>query len=429
MAQSITTFDDALKEDYKDLVEQLSNTTVLVAQLETNKDVADGRRAVFALHTSRNGGIGGAETGAALPTAGQQGYVNGMAPLRKRYASIQLERQLFKITDTSAAAFANAVTEEMERVRDDVRVDEARQAYGTSDGVVAATGASGPSTTVSLATTTSATQLRQLSDWAGPVGQGRLIDIGTVASPTSIASDRTLISVDETAKTIVISGAAVTVTTAERIFFANQGGASSNTGLQNDGQIELTGLQTMIDNDNIVHTIDPGTTALWKSFVSHNSGTNRAVTENLINNALFNVESRSGGAVNLLVSNFGVNAAIASEMRAMRRNNDTVALKGGYTGIAFSTPGQGRQGSETRTLTWDRDCPNNTLFGVTTKHIVNYEAAPWQWREETGSVWRQAYTGGAEIDQLTAGLARYHDFVIKRRNTSFVLRDLTEASG
>lgn len=424
MAQIISTYDAALKEDYQELVDQLSSTTVLVAQLEKSREIADGRRAVFALHTSRNGGIGGAQTGGVLPTAGAQGYVDALAPLRKRYASIQLERQLFKITDTNAGAFANAVTEEMTRVRDDIRTDEGRQSYGTSDGVVAATGVTGASTTVVLATTTSATQLRQLEDW---VGSNRGIDIGTVATPTSVATNRTITSVNVSAKTMVISGAAVTTAVTDRIFFTGQGGASSNTGLQNDGQIELTGLQTIVDNDNILHTVNPTTSPTWKSYVSENGGTNRAVSENLINAALFNVETRSNAAVDLLISNFGVYSALAADMRAMRRNNDTVALKAGFSGVAYSIPGQGNDGPTTRTIVWDRDCPNNQLFGITTKDIVNYEAAGWEWRDETGAIWRQAYSSGSPIDQLEAGLARYHDFVAKRRNSHFVIRDLTEA--
>lgn len=430
MASTISTFDAALKEDYKELLEQLSNTTVLVSQIEKNSETADGRRAVHALHVSRNGGIGGAQTGGVLPTPGQQGYVDAYVPLRKRYASIQLERQLFKITDSSAGAFAKAVTEEMTRVKNDLQVDEGRQAYGTSDGVVAATGVTAASTTVVLATTTTATQLRQLEDFAGPVGQGRLIDIGTVATPTSVAADRTLISVNVTAKTIVISGAAVTTAVTDRVFFADQGGASSGSNLQNDGQIELTGLQSIVSDTGSLHGVSPTTYPVWKSYVSSNGGTNRQVSENLINSALFNVETRSNGSVDMLVSNFGVYAAIAADMRAMRRNNDTVALKGGFTGLAYSVPGQGMNGASTRSLIWDRDCPNNQLYGLTMKDLVNYQASGWEWIEETGSIWVAGDNGsGGRIDSLRAYMARYHDFAAHRRNTHFVIKDLTEVTG
>jgi hypothetical protein len=423
----ISTFNAALKEDYGQLLEQLSSTTVLVAQLEKKSDTADGKRALHALHVGRNGGIGGAETGANLPTPGQQAYVNAYIPLRKRYAAIQLERQLFKITDTNAGAFAEAVEAEMKGVKKDVRVDEGRQVYGTSDGVVAAAGLTTPAaTTINLATTTTATQLRQLQEFAGVAGQGRLIDIGTVASPGATAADRTLLSVDVANKTITISGATITTATTDRIFWANQGGASSASNLQNDGQIELTGLQTLIGTGN-VHGVNATTYPMFKSYVSSNGGTNRAVSENLINTALFNVETNSDGAVDLLISNFGVFNAVAADMRAMRRNNDTVALKGGFTGVAYSIPGQGQNdGSSTRSIVWDRDCPNNTLFGVSTTDIINYEAAPWEWLEETGSIWKQATNSGGRLDAYVADMARYHDFAITRRNSQFKISDLSE---
>lgn len=426
MGATITTADAILKEDYQELLEQLSNTTVLVAQLEKNSETADGRRALHALHTGRNGGIGGAETGGNLPTPGQQRYVDVYVPLRKRYAAIQIERQLFKITDTSAGAFANQVDEEMRRVKNDVRVDEGRQSYGTSDGVLAATGITAASTTVVLASTTSATQLRQLEEFAGAAGQGRLVDIGTVAAPTGVASARTLLSVDVTNKTITISGAAVNTAATDRVFWSGQGGASTNSGLQNDGQIELTGLQTIVSDTATLHGLTVASTPQWKSYVSSNGGTNRAVSENLINNALFNVETRSDGAVDLLICNFGVFNAIAADMRAMRRNNDTVALKGGFTGVAYSIPGQGNDGSTTRSIVWDRDCPNNTLFGLSTKDLVNYEASGWEWLDETGAIWKQATNANGRLDSYIADMARYHDFAAHRRNSHFKITDLAE---
>jgi len=431
MSSTISTFDAALKEDYKQLLEQLSNTTVLVSQIEKNSETADGRRAVHALHVARNGGLGGAQTGGVLPTPVQQGYVDAYVPLRKRYAAIQLERQLFEITDTSAGAFAKAVTEEMTRVKNDLQVDEGRQVYGTSDGVVAAAGLTTPAaTTINLATTTTATQLRQLETFAGAAGQGRLIDIGTVASPTATASARTLLSVDVVNKTITISGATVTTAVTDRIFFSGQGGASSGSNLQNDGQIELTGLQSIVSDTGSLHGVSPSTYPIWKSYVSSNGGTLRQVSENLINSATFNVETRSDGAVDLFVSNFGVYAAIAADMRAMRRNNDTVALKGGFSGIAYSIPGQGMNGTTERAMIWDRDCPNNNLYGLSSADLVNYEASGWEWISETGAIWVAGDNGsGGRIDALRAYMARYHDFAAHRRNTHFVIKDLTEAAG
>lgn len=429
MSATISTADAVLKEDYQELIDQLSNTTVLMAQLERNEETADGRRAVHALHVSRNGGIGGAATGGALPTPGQQGYVDTYVPLRKRYAAISIERQLFKITDSNAGAFANQVDQEMARVKDDIRVDEGRQSYGTSDGVVAAAGVTAASTTVVLATTTTATQLRQLEDFAGAVGQGRLIDIGTVAAPTGVASARTLLSVNVTNKTIAISGAAVTTAVTDRIFFAGQGGASTNSGFQNDGQLELTGLQTIISDTTTLHGLTVAAAPSWKSYVSSNGGTNRQVSENLINSAIFNVETRSSGALDLLISNFGVFSAIAADMRAMRRNNDTVALKAGFTGVAYSVPGQGNNGPSTRSIVWDRDCPNNTLFGVSTKDLVNYQASGWEWETETGAIWERAVNvSGQPIDAYAAFLARYHDIAAHRRNSMFKIADLSEAA-
>lgn len=411
-----------LKEDYKDLVEQLSNEVFMLNVIEQNSDPAEGRRALHALHVSRNGGVGARATGAALPTPGTQGYVDAYIPLRKQYAAISIERQLMTLTAQKSGAFVRAVESEMEGAKNDVTVDEGRQVWGTSDGVLAATAASGPSTTVTLASTTTATQLRQISEFIG-----RGVDIGTVAAPTGVAENRTLVSVDETAKTIVISGAAVTTLTTDRLFFTGNGGASSGTGLQNDGQVEYTGLQTIISDTGSLHGVSPTTYPTWRSVVSANGGTLRNISEALVNNTIQATETRSGGSVELLVSNYGVQNALAADMRAMRRNMDNVDLKGGFSGIAYTSAGHGRKGSNVRALVWDRDCPNNQLFGITPKDLINYKATGWEWIDEDGAVLQRTITSAGRIDSFGAELAKYAEVGTKRRNTHFVIRDLAEA--
>lgn len=424
MAFDYTAANAVLKEDYKELVEQLSDDVFLLSQIESNKDAAEGRRALHALHVSRNGGVGARATGSALPTAGQQGYVDAYVPLRKLYGAINVERQLIRLTSANSGAFVRAVDSEMTRLKADLSVDEGRQVWGTSDGVVAAAGTTTTSTTVVLATTTTATQLRQLGEF---VGTGRGIDIGTVASPTAVASNRTITSIDETAKTMVISGAAVSTATTDRIFFTGNGGATTNSGLQNDGQVEYTGLQSIISDTGTLHGVSATTYPVWKSTVSSNSGTNRNISEALVNNAIQAVQTRSGGQVDLLVCNYGVQNALAADMRAMRRNMDNVDLKGGFSGIAYTAAGQGRKGSQVRSIVWDRDCPNNTLFGVSTSDLVHYVAGGWEWIDEDGSVLQRSITSSGRIDAFTAEIAKYGEVAATKRNSHFKISDLTEA--
>jgi hypothetical protein len=108
----------------------------------------------------------------------------------------------------------------------------------------------------------------------------------------------------------------------------------------------------------------------------------------------------------------------------MRRNIDNVDLKAGYRGILWSTPTEGMgPDSENVTLTWDRDCPSNSLFGLSPDALVEYVEADWSWMDMDGAVLSRV----AGVDAYEATYYRYAELACKRRNAHFRISDLTEA--
>lgn len=421
MALTLTTADAVLKEDYKGPVtDALNQSFMILSQIESNSDDVQGRRAVHPIHVTRNSGVGARVSGGALPSAGNQGYVDTYVPLRRNYGRIQLNGDVIAAMKADRGSFLRAVDGEMKGVTNDLKRDVNRQVWGTSDGVIAVCGTTNSSTTVVLATTTTATQLRQLGSDDG----GIVIDIGTVASPQTIASARTITSIDTSAKTIVISGAAVTTSSSHRIFRASAGGATDNSGGNADGQAELTGLQTIVSSGGYLHAVTGATYPAWNASVYDNSGTNRAVSETLVNKAIQDVEVKSGDKVDLLATSTGVHQAVAALLSSMRRNVDNVALKAGYSGIAWSSPGEFREGSRTRALVWDRDCPENRIFGLCTGELVQYYASDWDWMDQDGAVLSRV----SGYDAYEATLFKYHELAARKRNCHFVIKDLTAAS-
>ena len=207
-----------------------------------------------------------------------------------------------------------------------------------------------------------------------------VVDIGTVAAPTTVASSRTITAVDESAKTVTISGATVTTSSSHFIFRAGAGGASSNTGQPNDGQIELTGVQTIVSDSSVLHTIDPSSQPKWKAYVNSNSGTNRAVSETLITGAIMKTLINSGKKPSLLVSAEGVHLSVASLFLSLKRNMEQTQLKGGYAGIQYYSPSVSGQGDEGPTVLYaDFDCPNNKLYGINPESLVWHQVGEgWQ---------------------------------------------------
>src|SRR5690606_37592977 len=119
------------------------------------------------------------------------------------------------------------------------------------------------------------------------------------------------------------------------IFRSGAGGASNDDGTVNDGQKELTGLQTIVDDTEVLHTLDPASVPVWKAYVDSNSGTLRSWSEQIAMKACQRIERAGGEQIDLMVSNDGVWRAIMAFYAAQRRQLDKVELKGGWSGLQF----------------------------------------------------------------------------------------------
>jgi hypothetical protein len=404
MALTLQAADAVLKEDYQPaLREQLNNTVFLLTQIEKNSDDIEGRRAVLSLHVGRNAGVGARAEGGTLPSAGNQTYAEERVPLRYNYARIQISGPAIRAMKSDRGSFVRAVDSETRGAVNDLRRDVNRQLFGTSDGVIAACGTTTSSTTVNLANTTTAVQMRQFE-------VGMVIDIGTVANPTSVASARTITAVDPVNKTITISGTAVSTATTDRVFRTGSGGSGS-------AQKELTGLQTIVSDSGVLFNVDPSTTPVWKATVDHNSGTLRAFTETLAAKMLHSISINGGEDPNLIVTSDGVHRAFANQMLSVKRFVNSVDLTGGYKGLEVAA------GGNSLALVWDRDCPANTAYFLNTQHLTQFQMSDWEWMQEDGAVLSRV----SGVDAYEAVLFKYHELATDKRNAHGVVKDLTEA--
>jgi len=421
MPASLSTVDAILKDDYKDFIEQLNDAMFLISQVETRKDTVQGRIARHAIHLGRSSGVGARGENGTLPTAGNQAYATVPVPVRYVYGRIQLSGPTIRQAVTDRGAFVDALDAEMMGIRQDAMKDVNRQLWGTSNGVIAQCGTTTAATTVVLASTTGSTALRQLY-----FDGGLVVDMGTVASPTTIASARTVSAVDTTNKTITISGATVTTSSSHFVFRTGAGGASSNTGQPGDGQIELTGVQTIVSDSAVLHTINPSSQPNWKAYVNSNGGTNRSVSETLITGAIMKTLIASGKKPNLLVSAEGVHLSVANLFLSLKRNMEQTQLKGGYAGIQYYSPSVSGKGDEGPTVLYaDFDCPNNKLYGINTESLVWHQVGEgWSFMDMDGAVMNRK----PDLDAYEATLTCYAELACKQRNSHFVISDLTETT-
>lgn len=416
---ALATASDILKEDYKPLTEQLNQSFFILQQIEKNTEDIEGRRAFHPIHVSRNSGVGARAENGTLPTAGSQGYTHTNIPVRYLYGRIQVSGPVIAAMKSDKGSFIRAIKSEMDGVTKDLKRDTNRQIWGTSNGVIATCGVTSAANVVVLAATTTQTQMRQL----GADGSSLVVDIGTVATPTSIASARTVSAVDTVNLTITISGAVVTTTAAAFVFRAGAGGATDNTGIPGDGQLELTGLSTIVGSTAYLHTVTSATYPQWAAGLDSNSGVNRALSEPLVNKAIMARDVASESHVDLLVANAGVSRAAANLQQSIRRNVDKVDLKAGYKGLEWSAPLEGMgTGSNTVALVFEKDCPENSLFGISTDSLVQYEMSDWDWMDSDGAVLSRV----SGQDAYEATLYKYTELACSQRNANFKISDITE---
>lgn len=414
MPAALSTFDAVLKEDYHGpVVEQLNQSNVFLANVDRDTENFVGRRWITPLHVSRNSGVGAGGESTTLPTAGNQGYVDILGPIRYNRGRIQLSTAVIEAASKDRGSFIRALDAEMKGLTNDLSRDECRQTWGESNGRLATCGTTTASTTITLAGTTSDAQLRWIEDRG-------VVDIGTLATPTSVASARTVSAVNYTAKTFVISGAAVTTSSSNFIFASGSGGASTNSGTYNDGQYELTGVQTMVAASGVLHTVDPATQTRWKSQAYTSVG---SISESLLVKYVNEAEIASGMTPDLIVGAYGVTRAIGNLLTSQKRVLDNVSLKGGWSATSLDAVLAGGKGSYHVAMVPEKNVTNGTLYGLNTKAFKQFVLKDWGWMDSDGAVLSRVPNTPA----YEATMEKFSEIVCVQRNANFVASGITEA--
>jgi hypothetical protein len=211
---------------------------------------------------------------------------------------------------------------------------------------------------------------------------------------------------------------AVTVAANNFLFRAGSAGIAGAA-----SQKELTGLAAQVAASGALWNIDPANVPEWASFVDSNSGTNRAPTESMFMKAAQEVNVRCGEELNLWVTSAGVQRAYANLLQGMRRFNSPTELSGGFKGLDMSNTNQGNTGTNTVSMYWDKDCPTNTAYGLTTRRFQWYKMSDWEFMEEDGAVLSRV----PNTDAYEGTLFLYSELATDGRNAHAKIADITES--
>ena len=406
MAATLASIESYLKEVYQGRIrEQLNDEIVALKRITRSgsgvTNEVGGKYVTFPIHTRRNSGIGSRFESEALPTPGQQGHAAARVGLKYAYGGVQLTGQAISLSDTDAKAFAKALDNEVEGLKNDLKKDMNRQVYGSGNGAIAvATGAN--------------------TGAVAPVADARLFQIGMVVdTQTGNTVDNTgliVASVDLTpgANTVTFTTTPGTALASADIIVRKGSGVAAG------GNRELTGLAAIVSASGTLYNIDPSAEPEWKATVNANGGTPRALSESLMIKMTDDIRTK-GGSTTLILQSLGVRRAYFNLLSQLRQTVNTQEFTGGFSGLAFTT-----DRGEIPVVA-DVDAPLNKQWYINEDALTYYRDEDWHFVDKDGSMWKQVRDNNGDYDAYYARMVEYHELGTDRRNSHGVIEDITEA--
>lgn len=392
MPATMTTVDGLLKEVYAlRLEDQLQSETVAIKRIQRTSDGVvsnvGGRYVDFPIRVTRNTGISYRNESEQLAAPGQAGYAAVHVPLKYGYGRVRFTGQVMELADKNFQAFASAMDNEMEYLKDDLAKDTNFVVYGDGTGLRATI-------------TDSAASTSHTVDNAQYLEIGMSVDILLKSNGTVLNAANSITDINGTTVTFATTFTPV----------ANTHGIYR----QGDYAREPTGFATIIDNAATLHGIAPGTQRKWAAYIDANGGTPRALSEGLMISTADGIR-RNGGKVSAIFTSLGVRRAYFNLLTQQRRYTDTKEFAGGFTGLAFN------YGTEIPVVE-DVDAPPNRMKFLEEDKIKIFRDKEWHWADDDGTVLKWV----TDFDAWQALLRCYYEFGTIQRNAHGELRDITE---
>lgn len=402
MAASTTlaVVDTILKEVYEDRIrDQLQSEVITLKRIEKSSEgvthEVGGKYVAFPIRTRRNHGIGARNENEALPDPRSQKYANARVGLKYLYGAVSLTGQTFELAEKNHQAFASALSQEMDGLKQTLVKDTNRQMYGTSTGEMAV-----------IPTGSGAAQTTQTVTSAQYLEVGMIVDV--------LSSDGTVTRAEETEIT-AISGTTIT--------FDKSFDTTDNdiiTRWRSYGK-EKIGFKEIVSDSGTLYNINPSTEPVWKAVVNSNGAVNRALSEGLMIKMVDDIRT-NGGKTTVIFTTLGVRRSYFNLLVQQRRYTNTQTFEGGFNGLAFTTD------TGDIPVVADYDCQPNRMYFINEKEIKLYEANDWSFMNRDGSNWQRVITAQGAFDAYQAMMYKYCEVGTHRRNSHGLISDITEAA-
>lgn len=404
-ASVASTLSGVLKDVYLgSVVEQLNNEVLIPQRIGRESQEFVGNQVVVSVHRQRSAGVFARGENVQFANPGAQLFAKPVYDIKALYGRIRITGLGKVKTASQAGAFLRVLEGEVNGMRNDLKMDLARQLYGDGTARICSGNAAAANVIdirpIAGGGTNTAEPLRK-----GEIYVGMQIDGGTLAAPTTRFADRGVTNVDVANAQITIDGAAVTMTSGTDFIFRQGNAAASSV------SYEIDGLQKVMPTAaNTFGGIDASAAgnSYWDNLRINASG---ALTLDLMTQAV-NTVTVAGGDTSGMISSPGIQRALFNLLQPQVRYTEPMSLHGGFKALDyFGQP-----------FIADRQAPFGKVFFLDEKFLKMFDTGDWAWLDEDGNIlkWVVGY------DAWEAVLAKYCNLGATRRNVQLLLYGLTD---
>lgn len=409
MAFDYTAATPILKEVYLPaLQELLNNATPLLASIEKEITPVEGGNFVIAVHRTRNNAAAiGRTENATLPTAGQQGYVRAIVPIKQLYSRISVSGKSIAATRSNKGAFLKALESEMKYVMTDTKRALNRQLNGNGTGALAYwTGADDTSGT-------------NVDDGFGN-GTTHL-PIGSVTCDLIATSDNSTKHGDS----IVVTRGAVSAGSTAVTWSGSVSSSADNDYLVLEDTLgnEMTGIQAVVsDADPVLlsgglHGLPVATYPDWKAIVMGSDSAQEDLTFTKIQQLISRIVSESA-ADEADLKMFHCHPAVRDTYVKLCQDErvfyNVMKLDGGWEAVTYNG----------KPIVADVQCRRNALFLIAPSSLSLMQMAPLDFMDKDGSVFYRM--SGGDVDAYGATAFVYQELGCKVRNQNGLIKGIKE---
>jgi len=394
--QSISSGLAELKNYYQGpIVSQFNDDLPIYRASEKIKNQWSGQQVIRPLKVRRNGGIGAAADGGALPAIGAQATVQAIIAAKYNYLRFGVTGPMIKASQSDVGSFVRAAAYELEEGYKDLKSDVNRQLSWDGTGWLANISANAVASTVITATGRESTE-----DGNKFLDVGMVIDIVTNANPgVLVASGLTINAISGSTTATITLNAAVTVSSTNKIIRA---GSLSN---------EIQGILTQLDgNTTTVFSIDRATYASTRGNVVDNASAalNLDVMQQAYNLGL----SRGGAKYSACWTDFTSLRYYQKLLTPDKRFVNSVKGDGG-----FADKDKFYMDFNGLAVVPDKDCPTRIFF-LPEDTLKSYVLAELEFADETGSM----YIAQTGTDAFETRVRFFTNLFNEKASASAVLR-------